>query len=71
MPTTPKKLRLEGGQFKRDGKDDDTPVTTPDQYRERAAACLEEAARSQHPNSEAYIRQAEVWMKLAGEVTTT
>ena len=60
-----KKLRIEGGKFSRDGAEDEAEITTVEQMLERAAACLEEAARSQTPNNESYTRQAEVWFQLA------
>ena len=63
MPS--KKLRIEAGKFSRDGKEDDAAVLTPEQMLERAAACLEEAARSQHPRDASYTRQAEVWFQMA------
>lgn len=65
MPDKKKKLTLAGGKFSRDSVEDDAEVVTVEQYIERAAACLEEAARSQSPNNESYTRQAEVWFQLA------
>lgn len=63
-----KKLHLSGGRFARDDEPDEEPVTTHEQMIERAAACLEEAARSQYPNNESYVRQAEIWMQVATAV---
>lgn len=77
MPADKKeRLRLQEGRFvrakKRDGEPDtpadvveDTPEMTKDSLLERATVCLEEAARSQTPQNEAYTRQAELWMQLA------
>ena len=59
-----KKLKLEGGQFVRDSKEE-SEVLTIAYCQERAEVCLAEAARSQVPNSTEYTRQAEVWIALA------
>lgn len=59
-----KKLKLEGGQFVRDPKEDAETLTVA-YCQERADVCLAEAARSQVPNSTEYTRQAEVWIALA------
>lgn len=63
-----KKLALANGVFSRDGKPDETAALTTDQMIERAAACLEEAARCQSPRDLAYTHQAEVWLAMAAAV---
>jgi hypothetical protein len=68
MPPTKKKLALAGGKFTRDGADEPDPVTTGEQFRERAIACLEEAARSQHPVNDSFTAQAQVWLDMANTV---
>ena len=65
-----KPLKLEGGRFARDSKFADEPLSSG-LCHEKAAACLDEAARSQTPLNDAYLRQAQVWLEMAQSMKET
>lgn len=62
----PKRLKIEGGQFKRGGEPeaDEAPTLTVAYCQERAAACLDEAARIPQ-TADKYIAAADRWLAMA------
>lgn len=63
----PKKLKLEGGQFKRDSKEEADTVNAAFCV-ERASTVLDEAVRT--PQQANLVPAAELWVRLAELLTT-